>query len=91
MAAIGLLPEDVAEQTTFEVFPDNWQAVSAFDALSTQWRTGFSGPTGLDYNAVPFVLRMLRVPRAEWPDLFSDLRVMEEEALKMFNESKKDQ
>jgi hypothetical protein len=36
---------------------------------------------GLDYAAIPAVLQLTRVPRAEWPDIFRDLRVMEAAAL----------
>lgn len=50
-------------------------------ALGTQWRQGPSGAYGLDYNAIPFVLRMKRIPRERWPDLFEDLRVLERAAL----------
>lgn len=52
-----------------------------FNALGTQWRIGMGGATGLDYNAVPVVLRLQGVPRSDWPQLFDDLRVMEGAAL----------
>ncbi len=39
------------------------------------------GATGLDYNAVPVVLRLQGVPRADWSQLFEDVRVMEGVAL----------
>jgi hypothetical protein len=39
------------------------------------------GATGLDYNVIPVTLRLMRVPRADWPDMFDDLRVMESAAL----------
>lgn len=42
----------------------------------------------LDYATIPFVLRMRRVPRAEWPDVFDALRVMETEALNIMHEDK---
>lgn len=50
--------------------------------MGTQWRMGPGGPVGLDYGAIPSVLRLMRVKREEWPDLFDDLRVIEREALK---------
>lgn len=64
------------------VWPDNWTAVRVFAALGTQWRVGFSGITGLDYNAIPVVLRIKDVPRSQWRDVFEDLRVLERAALK---------
>lgn len=52
-----------------------------FIAMTTQWRAGFAGPTGLDYNALPTVLRLQAIPRRDWPEMFADLRVLEAEAL----------
>jgi hypothetical protein len=69
-----------------EVWPDNWLPVHVFDAMSTQWRVGASGVIGLDYNALPQVLRLTEVPRKRWADIFSDVRVMESAALKKIRE-----
>lgn len=63
--------------------------MNTFIAMSTQWRTGMAGPTGLDYGAMPAVLRMQATPRAEWPDTFECLRVMEAEALRVIHENGK--
>ena len=61
-------------------------AVEVFAALGTQWRVGGMGSViGLDYAAIPPVLRMLRVKPAAWPELFGDLRVMERAALAQMN------
>jgi len=43
------------------------------------------GPTGLDYAVLPDTFRMLGIPRKEWPDLFADIRVMENGALAEMN------
>lgn len=40
-----------------------------------------AGPTGLDYAAVPVVLRLIDIPRSQWAGVFEDLRVMEDAAL----------
>ena len=83
----GLLPGDMAaEDVTFDVWPDNWAAARAFSALTTQWRVSMNGISGLDYAAIPFVLRVQRVLRAEWESVFDDLRVMESEVLTMARE-----
>lgn len=65
------------------VWPDNWESVSLFVDLTTQWRIGMSGPTGLDYSALRALLGIRRVPRSRWSDLFDDLRVLEQEALEV--------
>ena len=69
----------------FDVWPENWTAVRAFEALGTQWlKDAFTGAAiGLRYEAVPMVLQMLAIPRREWPDAFEALRVMERAALRV--------
>lgn len=71
---------------TVLLWPDNVLAVNAFAALSTQWRMSMSGPTGLDYNAIPNVLRLTGIPRAEWPEVFDGIRICEGAALKKMRE-----
>jgi Phage related hypothetical protein (DUF1799). len=51
----------------------------------TQWRVGAAGATGLDYGVLPVVLRINRVPRDEWPDLFEGIRTMESAALEQMH------
>lgn len=58
-------------------------AVQLLVALGTQWRmAAMGGPVGLDYGAVRPTLQLLGVPRAQWPDLFKDLQVMEAAAVR---------
>lgn len=56
-------------------------------AMATQWR--YAGMTalaaGLDYAAMPAVLRLVGVPRSEWGQVFEDLRVMEDAAMAVMN------
>ena len=53
--------------------------------MGTQWRMGPGGPVGLDYGALPGVLRMMGAKRADWHWLFEDLRVIERAALEEMN------
>lgn len=57
--------------------------------MSTQWRIGMAGPTGLDYNALPHVMRLSGVSRANQADVFADLRTLEDAALATLREAKK--
>jgi len=57
--------------------------VALFTRLSTQWRVGPVGLIGLDYAALPVVMRMMAVPCGEWPALFDDLRTLEIETLRL--------
>lgn len=87
MAYWGLTLEDVADDNAcVEVWPDIWPVVVLFTALTTQWRIGPAGPTGLDYSALPFVMRMHGIARDKWPDTLDALRVMEIEALDIMRE-----
>ena len=54
----------------------------------TQWRMGFNGPIGLDYNVLPFVMRTARIPRDEWQDVFDGVRVAEAVTLEMWNKER---
>lgn len=72
----------------YDVWPDNWSAFLLFEAMSTQWRTGMGGASGLDYNALPPVASMLGIKRRELSEVFHDIRVMEAEAMLVMSESK---
>lgn len=90
MAAFGLRPEDYPDNGDVECWDENLHAMNALIAMSTQWRIGPSGyPTGLDYAALPAVLRLAGIPRCAWPDTFEALRVMESEAMTVMNEDRK--
>jgi hypothetical protein len=86
LAQFGLYAADLDD--TVEVYPDVWPAFMLLDAMGTQWRTGMGGPTGLDYSALPHVMRLLEIPKNLRNSLFQDLRVMEAEALLIMSESK---
>lgn len=83
---LGLSRADLPEEEV-EVWPDAWPAFRLFEAISTQWRTGMGGPSGLDYSIIPAVASMLGIKRRDLPDIFPDLRVMEAEALAVMAES----
>jgi hypothetical protein len=70
------------------LWPDNVAAANVFIAMSTQWRTGGYGATGLDYNVLPSVMRLVGVLRADWSDTFECIRIMESEAMKVMGEQK---
>ena len=61
--------------------------MTLFFALSTQWREGFNGPSGLDYTAVRPTAEMLGIDVGR--TLFIDLRTMEAEALKAWRDRKR--
>jgi hypothetical protein len=64
-----------------EVWPDNLLPVSVFISMGTQWRVATGGVIGLDYTALPVVMRLVGVPPAERAEVFEAVRTMEDAAL----------
>lgn len=80
------MPAELRPQPV-EVWPAHEGAVRLFVAMQTQWRMGPGGAVGMDYAALPVVVRLrrLRCGRAD----FERLQVMEAEALEFFAERRK--
>lgn len=70
------------EAAVIWLLPDVEKVVEVFVSMGTQWRIGMNGATGLDYSALPFVLKALNVLEGEWGDILDDIRLMESVALK---------
>ena len=86
----GLSLDEVPEEV-IEVWDINWDTFVLFDALNSQWRTaGMGSATGLDYNVIPTVGKMLGFKKKQINSMFSDIRVMENEALITMGENQKD-
>lgn len=81
-----------AEPDDCWVWPENWMTIQVFVRLNTQWRRhldGMSGANiwiGLRYDAAEVVMRMLAIPRREWPDTFERLTLLEATALPLLND-----
>ena len=71
-----------------EVWPDNLKAVNVFIGMDTQWRVGMSGATGLDYAALPVVMRLVGVSPAERAEVFAGVQTMEQAALEFMRNKK---
>jgi hypothetical protein len=78
-----------AEATAVEVWPENWAALELFSAISTQWRVGMGGATGLDYTALPVVMDMQDTAPEHRRERFDEIRVMERAALDVMAEKAK--
>lgn len=85
----GLTLEEAGGPPVY-LWPDVEQSVRVFIGMGTQWRRGgMAGAlTGLDYAALPVVLRIYAIPRALWADVFDDIRQMEVAVLDMANQKK---
>lgn len=85
LAAFGFLPSDYETAEPLLIWPENQKAVSLFSSISTQWRTGAFGPTGLDYNVLFTRMERMHLTDAAHDHLFGDVRVIEFEALRILN------
>ena len=85
MRAAGYEPEDF-EGDAIELWPENHAVYRLFSSLGTQWADGFSGRTGLRYEAVYPLLDRLASTPAEWDSLFDEVRAMEAVALQQMDE-----
>lgn len=90
LQAFGL-PADLVEEGGREpevigIYPENWLPYAVFSALATQWQQGMGGPGGLKYEVLPVVEERLGVKKKRRADVFTALRVMEDEVLKVFSE-----
>lgn len=83
---MGLTVDDLDD--TVEVFPDVWPALALMAAMGTQWRTGVTGATGLDYGVVREVGAIVGLSKKQITRSFPDLQVMEAEALAIMAEQK---
>lgn len=84
-AALCLTVEE-ASGAPVEIWPENVLAINVFCAMSTQWRIGMGGPTGLDYGVLESVMRLSGVPASERSEVFDSIRILETAALETMRE-----
>lgn len=74
----------------YEIWPENADMLKIFIALATQWRCIGSMASisyqGLEYSAIKSTLELMAIKRKKWPEIFSNLQMMEAAALKVLNE-----
>jgi len=80
----GLTQADL-EKDVF-VWSDCWESVMVFHSLSSQWRMGFSGASGLDYSSLPFMFKIKNIPEEKQAEIFADIQVMEVAAIQQMRE-----
>lgn len=76
-----MAPEDLPPPEPFPLWAENWPAIQLFTQNSTQWRTGVSGPVGLDYTVIFHELDRRGLPSEDYDDLMGCIRVIEQVAL----------
>ncbi|WP_282806972.1 DUF1799 domain-containing protein [Hafnia alvei] len=82
--AFGFSPDDY-DDVIVEIWPDIAPAFDVFICMATQWRTSMNGVSGLDYNCLPWLMKVNGVE--DEASALSDLRVMEAAALRMLHKN----
>ncbi|ABE50953.1 DUF1799 domain-containing protein [Methylobacillus flagellatus] len=76
----------------FEVWPEHWETVEVFMATVSQWRVvaGLGSLTylGLDYQALPAVLKLMGIKKKNHQRIFWGLQEMERAARPLLNATK---
>ena len=85
LKALYMTREDVEDTSDFEIWPENWVPFLVFSEVSTQWRVGAGGATGLDYVAVKWVMGLMKIKKKY--EVLRAIRTMESSALKTMNKS----
>ena len=73
-----------------EIWPDNVDAVNVFIDMSTQWRVGVAGATGLDYGVIEKVMQLGGIRKKHRREVFEAVRIMESAAIR-FRQTEKDE
>lgn len=64
-----------------QIWPENWPALQLYLRFRTQWRVGFNGPVGLDYNVILHELDRRNLDPDAYDDIFDAVRVIEDTLL----------
>lgn len=83
----GFEAEDFASDIA-EVWPENQEACELFCSLSTQWRMGPSGATGLDYNVLYLDLDRMALTPFEYGHMKAKVQIIERAALECMHKKR---
>lgn len=96
MKALGASAEDIKavqaqiEKPQFVVFKENFEVVSFFRRLATQWNvSAFGSMVGLNYQSIDFLFRIEGIRGEKARSMMGDLRILEAAVLNFVNSQKK--
>ena len=90
--ALGASPDQISSvelnpvKKNCEVWDENWEALTRFLRLQTQWNMGMAGPTGLNYQALETIIRLYKVD--DPVTVFEKVQVIERAAIVKLNSKK---
>ncbi|MDS1916130.1 DUF1799 domain-containing protein [Enterobacter asburiae] len=79
------MTQDDLDDVEIDVLPDVWPVFCIFRDMFTQWRTGVGGVTGLDYNVLPWMMKIHGID--DEAGALQDVRVMEAAALRTIHKN----
>ena len=89
---LGVQDDTEEEENTdkFLVYRENWDCVTVFSSLGSRWKPdGMSGRFyGLERADIASTLQLMQIKPDQYRQIFGDLRIMESEALRIFNRGK---
>lgn len=83
---MGLTLDDYP-RPEMELWEENCAAMQLYIPNASQWRVGPAGPTGLDYLVFFHELDRMALPRDEYEDMMSCIRVVESAVLSIQSRS----
>ena len=87
LTAFGVKTEKPPGRPVLEIWPENWAALQVFSRMTTQLIVGgMGGVIGLRYEALPLMLRICGVKRADEADVVNGVQVMEREMVQLLNQ-----
>ena len=90
--ALGASPDQISSvelnpvKKNCEVWDENWEALTIFLRLQTQWNMGMAGPTGLNYQALETIIRLYEVD--DPVTVFEKVQVIERAVVVKLNSKK---
>jgi len=81
--------EEKKEVQMFEVLEENWQTITLFLDIQTQWRMDQGVIYGLDYNAIKWIFELKKNEIKKPLEILADLQVLEAKIVETFNKDNK--
>ena len=83
------IEEEKKEVQMYEVFRENWLAITIFTDIQTQWRIDQGVIYGLDYNAIRWIFELKKDEIKKPLEILADLQVLEAKIVETFNKDNK--
>ena len=80
---------DETEKDDAVLLEENWQSITLFLDIQTQWRMDQGVIYGLDYNAIKWIFELKKDEIKKPLEILADLQVLEAKIVETFNKDNK--